>query len=252
MKKYHSLLGVKGFILQDETYHQKLQPPFPPRFSIKEGNYNDLSFFTFYKMNDWQGGEGEDKALNLTPNAYKEAVGLNTLEPGEIKLSPRVDLFADLSNNKEELKMSEYGDKIILYGPEGLGLTPKPFTSSVIAVDKESVIVEKEKQEKLMTLTKIWTSGISGDDSHTEWEEVGYVKARVIRTGTWQILEAHPGVTLDPWNYFGVEKAITTNYEGIWPYFFPWAIESAAMTDKHTIVINIKNFLIVRFLFIHK
>jgi hypothetical protein len=222
LKKYHIILDDIGFIVQDETYHKKLQPPFPPRFSMEKGNYNDLSFFTFYKMNDWQGGEGVEKVLNLTPNAFKESIGLNTLDPGEIKLSSKVELFADLSKNQDELKIIEYGDKIILYGAEGLGLSPKPFTSAIITVQNENVLVEKAKKERLFNLNKIWTSGMAGDDTHYEWEECGYINARVIRGNTWQTLKAKRGLTLSPWGYYGSSSALSTNYEYVWPKFFPW------------------------------
>ena len=223
MQKYHILLDDKGFLIQDETYHKKLQPPFSPRFSMKEGNYNDLSFFTFYQMNDFQGGEGEDKVLNLTPNSFKESIGLNTLDPGEIKLSPKVELFANLSHIQKELSIIEYGDKIILYGAEGIGLTPKPFNSSKISVKTVSELVEPASQQRLFSLNKIWDSTITGDDFTTEWDEVGYVVGSTMsRVCGWRVWRTNKGNTLVPWSYFGVITAISAAHEPYWPGFWPW------------------------------
>ena len=223
MQKHHILLNDKGFLIQDETYHKKLQPPFPPRFSMKEGNYNDLSFFTFYQMNDFQGGEGEDKVLSLTPNSFKESLGLNTLDPGEVKLSPKIEQFADLSHIQEELSICEYGDKIILYGAEGIGLTKKPFSSSIISVKTISKLVEPASQKRLFSLNKIWDAGITGDDYTSELDEVGVIHGTTMyHTCGWRVYHALRGFTMVPWEYFGTRVIISIPHELYWPGFWPW------------------------------
>lgn len=238
MDKYHILLDEKGFIIQDETYHKKLQPPFPPRFSLGESNYKDLSFFSFYLVNDWQGGEGEEKALTLSPNAFKEAIGLNTLEPGKIKLSPKVELHADLSGNQQELKIIEFGDRIILYGPEGLGSSPPlPFTSSVIEKAEERYIITPAKEELCFNLTDQLLSSTSGTTEEEDEEETGYSIWRY--EGSQRVRLAtggsRPNKTLTPWGKMATEINLSTKYQNYWPNHFPATNMTKVLSQmKHT------------------
>jgi hypothetical protein len=64
--KYDVSLNGQGYILVEESYREKAQQPFVPRFSTGDPGYGDLSFWQFLSQEDFAGeGQKRFSTINL-------------------------------------------------------------------------------------------------------------------------------------------------------------------------------------------